>query len=131
MWAILRGKQVDGLKFRRQHPIAPFIADFACVSKKLAVEIDCAYHDQTCVHDIERELLIRKLGWDVIRFSGSDVEADPEAVARAVFERMGMQLEFKKRLATGFGMMATKRSAVGRPSLQSRLRTSPGRVISK
>ena len=82
-------------------------------------------------HDIERELLIRKLVWDVIRFSGSDVEADPEAVARAVFKRMGMQLEFKKRRATGSGMMATKRSAVGRPSPQSRLRPSLGRVISK
>jgi len=42
LWSILRAKQVCGLKFRRQHPIGSYFADFACVSKKLVIEIDVA-----------------------------------------------------------------------------------------
>ena len=58
MWSVLRSKQVCGLKFRRQHPIGPYFADFACVSKKLVVEIDGSSHDLTAATDFARELLI-------------------------------------------------------------------------
>src|SRR3546814_5127644 len=45
LWQQLRGGQLDGLKFRRQHPIPPYIADFCCVSEKLIVELDGSQHD--------------------------------------------------------------------------------------
>jgi adenine-specific DNA-methyltransferase len=45
LWNVLRARRLCGLKFRRQFPIAPFIVDFACVARKLVVEIDGGYHD--------------------------------------------------------------------------------------
>ena len=46
LWYALRGRRLCGLKFRRQYPIEPFIADFVCVEKQLVVEVDGDYHDQ-------------------------------------------------------------------------------------
>src|SRR3546814_9258168 len=46
LWQHLRGGQLDGLKFRRQHPIPPYIADFCCVAVKLIVELDGSQHSE-------------------------------------------------------------------------------------
>ena len=54
LWSILRANQLCGLKFRRQHPVDPWITDFACVEKMLVVEIDGGCHDQTVEADIQR-----------------------------------------------------------------------------
>ena len=45
LWSLLRSKQLCGLKFRRQHPIGPFFADFACQSHHTVIELDGDYHD--------------------------------------------------------------------------------------
>ncbi len=45
LWSILRAGKLSGYKFRRQHPIPPFIADFACIAQKIIVELDGGYHD--------------------------------------------------------------------------------------
>jgi very-short-patch-repair endonuclease len=63
LWSILRGKQVCGLRFCCQHPIGPFFADFACVTKTLVVEIDGGYHDLIGEADLQREEFLRKEGW--------------------------------------------------------------------
>jgi very-short-patch-repair endonuclease len=44
LWARLRNRQLAGYKFRRQHPIGPFIVDFVCLEKKLLVEVDGGQH---------------------------------------------------------------------------------------
>ena len=106
LWSVLRSKQLCDLKFRREHPIAGFIADFACESKKLVVEIDGGYYDQTSERDIQREKVFRSLGWDVIRFSDSDVEQDAEAVARAIAKHLKLEYSFSKRKGGGSGMRA-------------------------
>ena len=62
MESIVWGKQVCGLKFRRQHPIGPWITDFACVAKKLIIEIDGGYHDFTAEQDLFRESVIETQG---------------------------------------------------------------------
>jgi very-short-patch-repair endonuclease len=69
LWSILRGKQVCGLRFRCQHPIGTFSADFACVTKRLVVEIDGGYHDLIGEADLQREEFLRKerLGRDSIQ----------------------------------------------------------------
>jgi very-short-patch-repair endonuclease len=84
LWSVLRARQVCDLKFRREHSIGGFIADFACEAMKLVVEVDGGYHDQTVERDVAREKILRELGWDVLRFSDKDVEEDVEAVARAI-----------------------------------------------
>ena len=76
LWSILRARQLCGLKFRRQHPIGPWITDFACREKMLVVEIDGGYHDETVEEDLTRQKYLESLGWTVIRFTAEDVEQD-------------------------------------------------------
>ena len=92
-----------GLKFRREHPIGPFIVDFACVAKKLVVEIDGGYHDQTVETDLSRQEFIKREGWNVIRFTDKDVEGDAEAAARAIAKHIGVEYEFVRRKGGGSG----------------------------
>lgn len=115
LWSILRAQQVCGLKFRREHPIGPFIADFACEAKKLVIEIDGGYHDQIAEQDLAREQVLRRLGWDVLRFSDKDVERDAEAVGRAIARHLELEYSFHKRSGGGSGMKAGFRR-IGSPS---------------
>ena len=87
---MLRARQLCGLKFRRQHPIGPWIADFACVDRMLVVEIDGEYHDKTPDKDIQRQNDLQGRGWTVIRFSAEDVENDAESVCRAIANKLGL-----------------------------------------
>jgi len=104
LWSILRGKQVCDLKFRRQHPIGPFYADFACVSKRLVVEIDGDYHDMVVESDLYRQEYLKQHGWTIIRFSELEVGDNPEAVAIGIARHLGLNFEFRKRAGTGSGM---------------------------
>ncbi len=79
-----------GLKFRRQHPLGRFIADFYCHELRLVVEIDGCIHDlkQIIEYDREREVQIKKLGLKVLRFSNSDVFHNPHLIELAIKEFM-------------------------------------------
>ncbi len=44
VWELLRARRIGGAKFRRQHPIGPYFADFACISRKLVIEVDGEHH---------------------------------------------------------------------------------------
>ena len=119
LWELLRGKQLCGLKFRRQHPVDPYFADFACVSKQLIVELDGGYHDQTCDKDFKRQRLLEAQGWQVIRFRNEDVLENVESVARAIATHLGLEYEFVGRPPDGSGIMSSKsptRSHYSRPS---------------
>ena len=133
LWSLLRDKQVCGLKFRRQHPIGPFFADFACVSRKLVVEIDGGYHDAIGENDLSREASIQREGWSFIRFSDLDVEQDPEAVAMGIAKHLGLHYEFQKRSGTGSGMDSVKSPSRRQPSRPSPAATAsdpPGGRVS-
>jgi very-short-patch-repair endonuclease len=86
-WSSLRAHPLCGLKFRPEHPIGGFIADFACEAMKLVIEIDGGYHDPTTAHDVERVKTLRSLGWDVIWFTNKEVEQDAESMARGIRRR--------------------------------------------
>ena len=96
LWYVLRGRRLCGLKFRRQFPIEPFIADFACVKERLIVEIDGGYHDYTFAHDKSRQQRLEKAGWHVLRFSNEDVLADVEAVAMAIARHLNREMTFRR-----------------------------------
>ena len=68
----LRGNRC-GLRIRRQHPIGPFIADFACVKKKLVIELDGWSHDERWVYDEARTEYFVQQGWRVVRYANLDV----------------------------------------------------------
>lgn len=101
LWSLLRSRQVSGLKFRQQHVIGGHITDFACVAKKLVVEIDGGYHELTYEKDQDRQREIEGRGWKVIRFDAADVEDDPESVARAIAAEVKVPFEFRARVGRG------------------------------
>ena len=71
---------MDGIKFRRQHPIGPYFADFACVSKKLVIEIDGHHHADQTEADMRRTALMESQGWRVVSFGANEVVQNPEGI---------------------------------------------------
>ena len=82
LWQALRRRGLHGLKFRRQHPIGPFILDFYCLSAKLAVEIDGAVHTlgDNPARDNSRDLWLERHGITVRRIEARHVRDKLEAV---------------------------------------------------
>ena len=79
-WELIRAHRMEGIKFRRQHPIGPYFADFACVSKGLVIEIDGIHHDDKLEADARRTALIESMGWRVVRSSAGDVLQNPDGI---------------------------------------------------
>jgi leucyl-tRNA synthetase len=104
LWSVLRARQLCGLKFRRQHPIPPWIVDFACPQQMLIVELDGAYHDYIVEKDLRRQENLVAMGWRVMRFRNDDVEDDVEAIAHAIAKELNLDFQFSRRKATGSGM---------------------------
>jgi very-short-patch-repair endonuclease len=85
LWRELKG-QPDGIRFRKQHPIRPYFADFYCAAAKLVIEIDGISHDMgdRPARDVERDAFLQSKGYRVLRIPASEVLADPGATAEAV-----------------------------------------------
>jgi very-short-patch-repair endonuclease len=73
LWAALRGRQLGGWKFRRQHIIAGYIVDFYCAELWLAIEVDGGVHRSHRAADREREECLASLGVQVVRLRNADV----------------------------------------------------------
>ncbi len=73
LWQRLRYRRLAGLKFRRQHPIGPFITDFYCAERKLVIEIDGDTHAKQRRYDASRTAWLEEHGIKVIRFNNRDV----------------------------------------------------------
>ena len=82
LWEKLRNKMFHGLKFRRQHPINKYIADFYCHKLKLIIELDGEYHnsEDQIIKDQNRTEILNFNDVKVIRFSNMDVETNIEKV---------------------------------------------------
>ncbi|WP_415289293.1 DUF559 domain-containing protein [Brevundimonas sp. S1H14] len=86
VWAALRGGRIDGHKFRRQHPVGPYFADFACDRLRLIIEIDGGVHrlDEVAARDLGRQRVLEALGWTVIRVTNDQAYEEPERLIEAV-----------------------------------------------
>ena len=73
LWQFLRGSCFAGLRFRRQHPVGGYIADFCCPQKKLIIELDGEYHTQIKREDKDRDDFLKKHGFRVLRFTNDHV----------------------------------------------------------
>jgi very-short-patch-repair endonuclease len=82
LWALLRRKQIAGLRFRRQHPIGPYIVDFCCSAAKLIVELDGSQHGEprNIAYDAARDKWLTARGYRVLRFANVDFLKESEAV---------------------------------------------------
>jgi len=85
LWNILRDRRLSDFKFRRQHPIDRYIADFACVKAKVVIEIDGPSHSlpDQIEHDWRRTSALENLGWRVLRLTDDEVLTDAsETIAK-------------------------------------------------
>ncbi len=85
LWHYLRNKQLDGHKFRRQQPIGPYIADFACLSQKLLIELDGSQHATRQDYDEKRDALLREKGYRVLRFWNNEVFENCFGVLESIY----------------------------------------------
>ena len=93
LWNSLRGKQLEGYKFRRQHIISKYIADFVCISKHLIIEVDGSIHQlpENIESDKERTVQLNRLGFEVIRFTNDQIFTDLENVLLQIEQKLKSQ----------------------------------------
>ena len=84
LWEALRNRRLDGLKFRRQHPVGPFVLDFCCPERRLAIELDGAVHAAQRENAAERETLLATAGYRLVRFPNEAVRDNLPAVLAAI-----------------------------------------------
>jgi ATP-dependent DNA helicase RecQ len=85
LWQALRGEKLGGLKFRRQHPIAPYVLDFYCAGARLAVEIDGESHERRAAQDARRDAFLLEQGIRTLRIPVRDVLNDLPAVTDHIY----------------------------------------------
>jgi len=82
LWQRLRAGQLNGFKFRRQHPVPPYIVDFACLKARIAIELDGSQHGDE--QDATRTRFVEAQGFKVVRFWDNDVLRHTDAVLDAI-----------------------------------------------
>ena len=80
LWKHLRSRQMGERKFRRQHPVGPYIVDFACLDKSLIVEVDGGQHGEQAAYDFKRTAWLESQGFRVLRLWNNEVLEDVEIV---------------------------------------------------
>jgi len=84
LWQRLRNRQLANLKFRRQHAIDRFIADFYCAEAKLIVEVDGEIHEATRERDAERTRTLESLGFRIVRVANTEVRESIDEVLERI-----------------------------------------------
>jgi len=84
LWSKIRRDQIDGLPFRKQVPITPYIADFACLAIKLVIEVDGGQHDVQKAQDDERTARLEARGYRVLRFWNNEVLGNIKGVLTVI-----------------------------------------------
>jgi very-short-patch-repair endonuclease len=90
MWSKLRDRRLDGVKFKRQVPIAGYIVDFAALDMKLIVEIDGGQHAERAAEDAVRTKLLEESGYHVVRFWNHDVLGNIQGVLESLVQELNL-----------------------------------------
>ena len=88
LWRRLRGRQLDGCKFRRQHPFGDYIVDFVCLERMLIVELDGSQHADNAAADAVRTVLLEEAGFQVLRFWNNQVFEEAEGVLEVILHAL-------------------------------------------
>ena len=89
LWHILRGRQVSGFKFRRQHPFGDYILDFVCLENRLVIEVDGGQHADQKENDEVRTQRLQQGGFHVVRFWNNEVLREIDAVKEKIWITVG------------------------------------------
>ena len=88
LWKHLRRRSLNGHRFRQQHPIGPYVADFACLQARLIVELDGGQHVDEQSYDAQRDAFLKERGFRVLRFWDHEVMRGVESVLDAIAEAL-------------------------------------------
>jgi very-short-patch-repair endonuclease len=88
LWAVLRGRQLSGFKFRRQHPKDRYFVDFVCLEAKLIVELDGGQHAEQVEYDARRSEVLEGAGFRVVRFWNLEVLEEFENVVETILREL-------------------------------------------
>ncbi|OYU15493.1 MAG: hypothetical protein CFE37_05040 [Alphaproteobacteria bacterium PA4] len=88
LWHRLRDRRLMGHKFRRQHSIGAYVADFACVAARLVIELDGSQHARAEAADARRTAVLNGEGWTVLRFWNGRVLTDMDNVLRDILAHL-------------------------------------------
>jgi primosomal protein N' (replication factor Y) len=97
LWRGLRNKQIGG-RFRRQYPIPPYVADFACVEARLIIEADGSQHGRPSA-DLVRDQMLTDAGWRILRFWDNDILQNSDGILQVIAEALADQLPTRKQTA--------------------------------
>ncbi|MBD9436873.1 endonuclease domain-containing protein [Pseudoxanthomonas sp. PXM03] len=88
LWSVLKDRQLDGFRFRRQHPVGPYIADFACLEAGVIIEVDGGQH-MDAASDRTRDAFLHGEGFRTLRFWNNEVMANLEGVRALILRWLG------------------------------------------
>jgi very-short-patch-repair endonuclease len=88
LWSRLRGRRFEGIKFKRQAPIANYVVDFVALDLKLIIELDGGQHALRTAKDAERTRILEEWGYHVIRFWNNDVLGNIDGVLEVILQEL-------------------------------------------
>jgi very-short-patch-repair endonuclease len=91
LWNILRGKKLEGMRFRRQHPIENYIVDFICLEEKLIIEVDGSQHAEN-TYDEKRDAKLKEVGFTVMRFWNDEIIKNSDDMAQMILAKAGKNI---------------------------------------
>ncbi len=89
MWACLRDRRVNQCKFRRQHPVKPYVLDFYCAGLRLAIELDGGQHNSVegRKHDAGRAAFLMRRGIETLRFTNDEIFRFTDSVLGVIWDK--------------------------------------------
>ena len=88
MWSLLRCKQLEGRRFRKQVPIGKYIVDFVCLDARIIIEVDGGQHSDAAPADIVRDAWLLSQNFRGLRFWNNDVLKNPEGVMQVILKAL-------------------------------------------
>jgi very-short-patch-repair endonuclease len=88
LWQLLRNRNLKQFKFRRQHPMGSYIADFVCLEQCIVIEVDGSQHAQQTEYDSARSAYFQTKGFRILRFWDNDVLVRAEGVLQAIYNAL-------------------------------------------
>jgi very-short-patch-repair endonuclease len=87
LWHALRARQIEGARFRRQHPLGKYVVDFVCLERRLVVEVDGGQHteDDQVAHDVRRDRWLEAEGFRVLRVPTAEVYGNIAGVVDTIW----------------------------------------------
>ena len=116
LWAHLRGRQIEGFKFRRKAMVGPYIVDFACLSARLVVEVGGEMFDRSPVVDATRAVWLESRGYRVVRFTPVEIGERMEQVLGTIQAELAARPYLS--VASARGSFRGRRSLRNRPAMR-------------